>query len=109
MSVIGHAPWGFVICAGLAFFTFGEIFSLFPSTCTDLFGTRYATANASLLYTAKGTSVLLVQAVDLVLASARDWQIVFTTCAAANVIVVLAALLVLWPIRRARHRAEAKA
>jgi OFA family oxalate/formate antiporter-like MFS transporter len=109
MSALGHMPWGFVICAGLAFFTFGEIFSLFPSTCTDLFGTRYATANASLLYTAKGTSVLLVQAVDMVLASGRDWQSLFTICAVGNVAVVLAALLVLAPIRIARHRAEAKA
>jgi OFA family oxalate/formate antiporter-like MFS transporter len=109
MSELGHAPWGFVICAGLAFFTFGEIFSLFPSTCTDLFGTRYATANASLLYTAKGSSVLLVQALDMSLAASRDWQAVFTACAAANVLVVLAALLVLAPIRQARHRAEANA
>ena len=38
-------PWTFVICAALIFFTWGEIFSLFPSTCTDLFGTKYATAN----------------------------------------------------------------
>ena len=55
-----HSPWTFVICAGLIFFTWGEIFSLFPSTCTDLFGTKYATANAMLLYTAKGTSAFLV-------------------------------------------------
>jgi MFS transporter, OFA family, oxalate/formate antiporter len=29
LAVTGHAPWGFVICAGLIFFTWGEIFSLF--------------------------------------------------------------------------------
>ena len=49
-----------MICAGLIFFTWGEIFSLFPSTCTDLFGTKFATTNAMLLYTAKGTSAWLV-------------------------------------------------
>ena len=106
LPTLGHTPWGFVLCAGLAFFTFGEIFSLFPSTCTDLFGTRYATANASLLYTAKGTSVLLVQAVNMTLASTGDWHVVFTVSAAANIVVVVAALLILRPVRAARHRAE---
>ena len=28
----------FIIMAGLVFFTRGEIFSLFPATCTDTFG-----------------------------------------------------------------------
>lgn len=37
----------------------GEVFSLFPSTCTDAFGLKHATSNASLLYTAKGTSAFL--------------------------------------------------
>ena len=50
----------FVLFAGLIFFTWGEIFSLFPSTCTDTFGPKFATVNTSLLYTAKGTSALLV-------------------------------------------------
>ena len=56
LGSLGSSPWAFVICAGLIFFTWGEIFSLFPSTCTDTFGPRYATVNTSLLYTAKGTS-----------------------------------------------------
>jgi oxalate/formate antiporter len=106
LPVFGHTPWGFVICAGLAFFTFGEIFSLFPSTCTDLFGTRYATANASLLYTAKGTSVLLMPLVYQIIGGANDWHLVFTASAVANIVVVFAALGILWPVRRARHRAE---
>ena len=38
LAVAGHSPWAFVVCAGLIFFTWGEIFSLFPSTCTDTFG-----------------------------------------------------------------------
>ena len=40
LALFGHSPWTFVICAALIFFTWGEIFSLFPSTCTDLFGTQ---------------------------------------------------------------------
>ena len=43
----GTSPWLFVLFAGLIFFTWGEIFSLFPSTCTDVFGPKYATTNTS--------------------------------------------------------------
>jgi OFA family oxalate/formate antiporter-like MFS transporter len=49
-----------VICAGLIFFTWGEISSLFPALCTDTFGPKFAAANTSCLYTAKGTAALLV-------------------------------------------------
>src|SRR6204780_3708887 len=56
----GASPWTFMVCAGFIFLTWGEIFSLFPSTCTDTFGTKYATVNAAFLYTAKGTSAFLV-------------------------------------------------
>jgi OFA family oxalate/formate antiporter-like MFS transporter len=106
MAMYGHTPWAFVICAGLAFFTFGEIFSLFPSTCTDLFGSRYATANASLLYTAKGTSVLLIWWANQTLLGNGHWHAIFMAAAAANVVVVLLALLVLRPARALRHRRE---
>ena len=50
----------FVILTGLVFFAWGEIYSLFPSTCADSFGSKFATTNAGLLYTAKGTASLLV-------------------------------------------------
>jgi len=102
----GHIAIFFVIAAALIFFTWGEIFSLFPSTCTDLFGTRYASANASLLYTAKGTSVLLVPLANVLVGKTGSWYGVFMTCAAANVVVVVLALLVLRPIRARRHREE---
>src|SRR6266852_1846235 len=56
----GSDPIAFVILTGLVFFAWGEIYSLFPSTCADTFGSKYAAANAGLLYTAKGTASLLV-------------------------------------------------
>ena len=96
----GSHPWAFVICAALIFFTWGEIFSLFPSTCTDLFGNKYATTNAMLLYTAKGTSALLVPLANLSKASTGSWHAVFMTAAAVNFAVVLAALFILKPARR---------
>jgi MFS transporter, OFA family, oxalate/formate antiporter len=56
LGAFGASPWAFVIFAGLIFLTWGEIYSLFPSTCTDSFGPQYATANLSFLYTAKGVA-----------------------------------------------------
>ncbi|MBV8193042.1 MAG: oxalate/formate MFS antiporter [Alphaproteobacteria bacterium] len=96
----GTHPWTFVLCAALIFFTWGEIFSLFPSTCTDHFGTKYATTNAMLLYTAKGTSALLVPLANLSKTSTGSWDAVFITAALVNFVVVLLALYVLKPARR---------
>ena len=60
LYMLGHDPIWFVILSGFVFFAWGEIYSLFPSTCTDTFGAKFATTNAGLLYTAKGTAALLV-------------------------------------------------
>ena len=43
LGTLGTAPWAFVLFAALIFLTWGEIFSLFPSTCTDTFGPKFAT------------------------------------------------------------------
>src|ERR1700742_830081 len=44
----------FVVLSGVVFFGWGEIFSLFPSTLTDTFGSKYATTNYGWLYIAQG-------------------------------------------------------
>ena len=41
LGSLGTAPWAFVLFAALIFLTWGEIFSLFPSTCTDSFGAKF--------------------------------------------------------------------
>ncbi len=43
----------------LVYFTWGEIYSLFPATSGDYFGTRHATSNYSVLYTAKGVAAII--------------------------------------------------
>jgi MFS transporter, OFA family, oxalate/formate antiporter len=83
----------------MIFFTWGEIFSLFPSTCTDTFGPRHAAANASLLYTAKGTSAFVGPLANVLKTATGNWEAVFLVAAATNVVVVLLALLVLRPLR----------
>jgi OFA family oxalate/formate antiporter-like MFS transporter len=100
LAYAGHGPWTFVLCAALIFFTWGEIFSLFPSTCTDLFGTAFATTNAMLLYTAKGMSAWLVPLANVLKVATGGWQTVFLVAAAMNAVVVLAALFILRPARR---------
>lgn len=49
----------FVISLVLVYFSWGEIYSLFPSATGDYFGTRNATSNYSVLYTAKGVASIL--------------------------------------------------
>jgi OFA family oxalate/formate antiporter-like MFS transporter len=104
LAVFGTHPWAFVLSAGLVFFTWGEIFSLFPSTCTDIFGTRYATANASLLYTAKGLSAFLVPFANVLKTATGSWHAVLLASAAGNIVVVVAALTLLRPLHRAHDR-----
>jgi OFA family oxalate/formate antiporter-like MFS transporter len=49
----------FTITLILTFFTWGEIFSLFPALVADYFGTRCATENYGVLYTAKGVAAII--------------------------------------------------
>src|SRR6202171_6482864 len=48
---LGADPFWFVVLSGIVFFAWGEIYSLFPSTCTDTFGKKFATTNYGMLYT----------------------------------------------------------
>jgi len=99
LGSFGTTPWAFIVFAGLIFLTWGEIFSLFPSTCTDSFGPKFATANLSFLYTAKGLSAFLVPVANLIKVAAGGWHMVFVVTAIMNFIVVGLALFVLKPLR----------
>jgi OFA family oxalate/formate antiporter-like MFS transporter len=46
----------FTITLVLTFLTWGEIYSLFPAMVGDYFGTRHATSNYGMLYSAKGVA-----------------------------------------------------
>ncbi len=106
LGSVGNSPWLFVLFAALIFFTWGEIFSLFPSTCTDAFGSKYATVNTSLLYTAKGTSALLVPFANIIKTSTGSWYTVFLMAAIMNFLVVFLAIFVVKPLRRAQDTAS---
>jgi OFA family oxalate/formate antiporter-like MFS transporter len=106
LGTAGTTPWAFVLFAGLIFLTWGEIFSLFPSTCTDVFGPKFATVNVGLLYTAKGASAFLVPLANVLKSWTGTWHLVFAVTALMNVVVVAMALFVLRPLRK-RQMAEA--
>jgi OFA family oxalate/formate antiporter-like MFS transporter len=98
LTQLGHDPWLFVLLTALFFGVFGEIYSLFPATCGDTFGSKYATTNAGMLYTAKGTAAALVPLASLA-AAAYGWSAVFAIAVAFNFGAALLALFVLKPLR----------
>ena len=98
---LGHAPGLFVLTSGLIYFTWGEIYSLFPATCTDIFGFDFATTNAGLLYTAKGTASLLVPLANLAVGATGSWHMVLVLGAGMNALAALLAVFVLKPMRKA--------
>ncbi len=99
LALYGATPVVFVVLTGLVFFAWGEIYSLFPSTSADTFGTEYATANAGMLYTAKGTASLLVPLSSVLVAATGSWHAVFVVAAVMNALAALMAWLVLKPMR----------
>jgi len=101
----GQNPVAFVILTGLVFFAWGEIYSLFPSTCADTFGSRYAAANAGMLYTAKGTASLLVPLSSVLATMTGSWHAVFIVASSLNALAALMAWFILRPMRRAHIEA----
>jgi MFS transporter, OFA family, oxalate/formate antiporter len=99
MQFLRH-PVLLVVLSGLAFFTWGEIFSLFPSATADLFGRKYSTTNYGLLYTSKGLASIFAAPVAA-LAAVNGWMPVFISmvvCAA------LASVLTLTVLKRLAQR-----
>jgi len=101
LYTFGQHPVAFVILTGLVFFAWGEIYSLFPSTCADTFGSKYAASNAGLLYTAKGTASLLVPLSSVLATATGSWHAVFIVASVMNAVAAILAWFVLRPMRRA--------
>jgi oxalate/formate antiporter len=95
----------FVVLSGLVFFGWGEIFSLFPSTLTDTFGTEHATANYGCLYIAQGIgSICGGPLASLLHESTGSWLPVFSLMIALDFLTAVLAIAALKPLRR-RYRA----
>ena len=96
----GHHPGVFILATAVYFGAFGEIYSLFPATCGDTFGSKFATTNAAMLYTAKGAAALVVPLSSL-LASRFGWHWIFFVGMCLNITAAVLALLVVKPMRKA--------
>ena len=96
---VANNPVLFVILSGVVFFAWGEIYSLFPATCTDIYGRKFATTNYGMLYTAKGTASLLVPLANVLTSATGSWHAVFYVAAILNIAAAIMALLVLKPMR----------
>jgi oxalate/formate antiporter len=94
-------PFLLVVLSGLVFFGWGEIFSLFPSTLTDTFGTAHATTNYGFLYMAQGVgSILGAPVAAMIYEKTGSWLPVFGLVIGMDVLTGLLALFVLKPLRR---------
>ena len=103
-------PVLFVLLSGVVFFGWGEIFSLFPSTLTDTFGTKHATTNYGFLYMAQGVGSVLGGPLAAMMHDATgSWTPVFITVIGMDLATALLAIMILKPMRlafRARTKKE---
>jgi OFA family oxalate/formate antiporter-like MFS transporter len=97
---LGRDPIMFVILTGVVFFAWGEIYSLFPATTADTFGSKYAAANAGLMYTAKGTASIFVPISSVIMAASGSWESVFFIGCGMNAAAALMAWYILRPMRK---------
>ena len=95
----GRDPVSFVILAGLVFFAWGNIFSIFPALTSDHFGKKYATTNYALLYTAKGCAAFFVPLGSMIALRTGSWSTTLDIAAVANLIAALMMLVLVRPLR----------
>ena len=100
LSRFGASPLLFVLLTAFVFFAYGEIYSLFPAICGDAYGRKFASANAGLLYVAKGVASLVVPLSSVIGATSTGWHNVFFVGAMMNFAAALLAIFVLKPLRR---------
>jgi OFA family oxalate/formate antiporter-like MFS transporter len=99
LIMFASSPILFVLFSGLVYFAWGEIFALFPATCTDIYGRKFATANYGMLYTAKGVAALLVPLANVLASATGSWTAVFAVASAFSILSAALALLALKPAR----------
>jgi MFS family permease len=95
LTLVVARPFWFIAISGLMFFSWGDIYSLFPAAIADIFGSKHATTNYGIQYTAKGVgSILAGPGAVWLMARSGSWIPVFWAAVACNV--VAAALAVVW-------------
>lgn len=99
MATMGRSPLIFVLMIVAIPLLWGEVYALFPATCADSFGHRYAATNAGILYTAKGTANLLVPFGPVIISASGNYETLLYVTAAMAASAAFLALKVLKPMR----------
>jgi OFA family oxalate/formate antiporter-like MFS transporter len=87
------------------YFTWGQVYSLFPSMSGDYFGTKHATSNYAVLYTAKGVASIIGGWVGALLyEQSGSWTMGFY----GSAIMALIAAVLAYSLRASRATATAK-
>lgn len=98
----------FVLLSGVVFLGWGEIFSLFPSTLTDTFGTKFATTNYGWLYISQGIgSIFGGPLAALMHERMGSWMPVFGVAITLDIVTAVLAIAVLKPWRKRYLGAQA--
>jgi len=98
LTLVVARPYWFIVISAMMFFAWGDIYSLFPSAIADIFGSKHATTNYGIQYTAKGIgSILGGPGAAFMMAATGSWIPVFWSAVACNVIAAGLALLWLKP------------
>jgi len=107
LQLIAHPIW-FVVLSGLCFFAWGNIFSLFPSLTGDLYGSKWATTNYGVVYTAKGVAAAFAgPGAAWIFARTGSWSKVFWAMIICDLVAAFMALLWLKPLAaRAVRKSE---
>jgi len=107
--MIGHPVW-FVALSGLCFFAWGNIFSLFPAITGDLYGSKWATTNYGVVYTAKGLAAAFAgPGAAWLFAKTGSWNKVFWAMIICDLIAAFMALLWLKPLAKRSVQASDRA
>jgi OFA family oxalate/formate antiporter-like MFS transporter len=94
----------FTITLILTFFTWGEIFSLFPSVVADYYGQRNATANYGVMYSAKGVSSIIAGGIAAMLFERFG---TWTACFVGSAVFALLAAGLIFALRTSTASARA--
>jgi MFS transporter, OFA family, oxalate/formate antiporter len=112
LCLVGLATLGQISTAWFAaslvavYFTWGQIYSLFPSTSGDYFGAQHATSNYAVLYTAKGVaSIIGGYVAALLYEQSGSWAMGFY----GSAVMALVAAVLAYGLRTSQATARAKA
>jgi OFA family oxalate/formate antiporter-like MFS transporter len=99
LTYLVNRPVWFVVLTGFTFFSWGEIFSLFPAAIADVFGPKYATTNYGIQYTSKGlASIFAGWGAAAIMQAYGSWTPVFWAAIVCDLVAAGLAFFALKPI-----------